>query len=159
MNLTRCSTACVNAANNGFTLGVRAPGQTWTQCMSSTSGTYSINGVLPSSWQNGATRVLAGNDVSQILFGDSSEGSAGLVGWEGGSRSVEAGVGEAMTAGRRTASIFDLNLAGRTGPAPMILGKTGAEKLAGFLTGVAEIKMAIDVGLTGAQAIGCAIHR
>jgi hypothetical protein len=43
------------AANNGFTLGVRAPGQTWTQCMSSTSGTYGINGVLPSSWQNGAT--------------------------------------------------------------------------------------------------------
>lgn len=72
---------------------------------------------------------------------------------------MEAGVGEAMTAGRRTASVFDLNLAGRTGPAPMILGKTGAEKLAGFLTGVAEIKMAIDVGLTGAQAIGCVIHR
>ena len=149
----------VFAANNGFTLGVRAPGQTWTQCMSSTSGTYSINGVLPSSWQNGATSVLAGNDVSQILFGDSSEGSAGLLVWEGGSHSVEAGVGSVMTAGRRTASIMDLNLAGKTGPAARILGKTGAEKLAGFLTGVAEIKMAIDVGLTGAQAIGCAIHR
>jgi RHS repeat-associated protein len=147
------------AANNGFTLGVRAPGQTWTQCMSSTSGTYSINGVLPSSWQNGATSVLAGNDVSQILFGDSSEGSAGLLVWEGSSHSVEAGVGSVMTAGRRTASIMDLNLAGKTGPAARILGKTGAEKLAGFLTGVAEIKMAIDVGLTGAQAIGCAIHR
>jgi hypothetical protein len=54
---------------------------------------------------------------------------------------------------------MDLNLAGTTGPAPMILGKTGAEQLAGWLSGLAEIKMAIDVGLTGAQAIGCAIHR
>src|SRR5689334_7776090 len=78
---------------------------------------------------------------------------------KGSSHSVEAGVGSVMTAGRRTASIMDLNLAGKTGPAARILGKTGAEKLAGFLTGVAEIKMAIDVGLTGAQAIGCAIHR
>jgi hypothetical protein len=125
--------------------------------MSATSGTYSINGVLPSSAQNGATRLLASNDVSQILFGDSSEGSAGLVVWEGGTRSVEGGVGQAMTAGRRTASIMDLNLAGKTGPAARILGKTGAEKLAGWLTGAAELKMAIDVGLSGAQAIGCLI--
>jgi|SRR5690349_17214527 len=110
-------------ADNGFTLGVRQPGQTWSNCMSATSGTYSINGVLPSSAQNGATRLLASNDVSQILFGDSSEGSAGLVVWEGGTRSVEGGVGQAMTAGRRTASIMDLNLAGKTGPAARISAK------------------------------------
>jgi len=160
LDQSNCMPICdAQTANNGFTLGVRAPGQTWTQCMSANSGNYSINGVLPSSWQNGATSVLAGNDVSSILFGNSSEGSAGLLAWEGGSNSFEAGVGSVMTAGRRTASIMDLNLAGTTGPAPMILGKTGAEQAAGWLSGVAEIKMAIDVGLTGAEAIGCAIHR
>ncbi len=144
-------------ANNGITLGVRAPGQSWSSCMAANSGNYSINGILPSSMQNGATRLLLNNDAGQILFGDSSEGTAGLVVWEGGSRSVEGGVGEVMTAGRRTASIFDLNLSGRTGPAPKILAKTGTKKLAGFLTGAAELKMAIDAGLTGAAAIGCLI--
>ena len=39
----------------------------------------------------------------------------------------------------------------------MILGKTGAEEIAGWLSGVAELKGAIDVGLTAAEAIGCAI--
>ena len=126
-------------------------------CMSANSGNYSINGVLPSSAQNGATRLFLSNDASQLLFGDAGEGSAGLVVWEGGSRSFEAGVGQVMTAGRRTASIPSLNIWGKTGPAPRIPAKTGAEKLAGWLTGVAEIKMAIDVGATGAEAIGCLI--
>jgi len=145
------------AANNGFTLGVRAPGQTWTQCMSANSGNYSIAGAF--NLQSEGAKFALGNDVSQILFGNNAEGTGGIALWEGGSNSFEAGVGTVMTAGSRTASIMDLNLAGTTGPAPMILGKTGAEQAAGWLSGLAEIKMAIDVGLTGAQAIGCAIHR
>jgi hypothetical protein len=56
--------------------------------------------------------------------------------------------------GRRTASAFDLNLAGTTGPAPAILAKTGAEKLAGWLIGVAELKFAGDVGATVALMLG-----
>jgi hypothetical protein len=60
--------------------------------------------------------------------------------------------------GRRTASIFDLNLSGATGPAPAILGKTGAEELAGWVSGVAEVKFAGDVGATGALALGCLTH-
>ncbi len=144
-------------ARNWFTLGVRAPGQTWKQCMSANSGNYSIGGAF--GFNSGVAKFALGNDVSQILFGDSSEGSGGLALWEGGSHSVKGGVGKVMTAGRRTASIFDLNLSGKTGPAPRILGKTGAESLAGWLTGLAELKMAADVGLTGAQAIGCLIPR
>ena len=60
-----------------------------------------------------------------------------------------------MTAGRRTASIPSLNIWGKTGRAVRILGKTGVEKLAAWLSGVAELKMATDIGLTGAEAIGC----
>ena len=125
--------------------------------MSANSGNYSIAGAF--NLQSEGAKFALGNDVSQILFGNTAEGTGGLALWEGGSNSFEAGVGTVMTAGRRTASIMDLNLAGTTGPAPMILGKTGAEQAAGWLSGLAEIKMAIDVGLTGAQAIGCAIHR
>ena len=139
------------------TFGVRAPGQNWTNCMSANSGNYSIAGAF--NLQSEGAKFALGNDVSQITFGSSAEGTGGIVLWEGGSRSFEGGVGEVMTAGRRTASIMDLNLAGTTGPAPMILARTGAEKLAGWLSGVAELKFAIDVGLTGAQALGCAFHR
>jgi hypothetical protein len=64
-----------------------------------------------------------------------------------------------MTAGRRTASITSMNLAGTTGPAARILAKTGAEKLAGWLSGAAELKMAADIGLTAAEAIGCLVPR
>jgi hypothetical protein len=62
------------------------------------------------------------------------------------------------TMGRRTASICDLNLSGVAGPAPAILAKTGAEKIAGVVSGLAEAKFAGDVGATGALMLGCITH-
>jgi hypothetical protein len=138
---------------SGFTLGIRAPGQSYRQCLSANSSNYSIGGVA------GTDNFLLSNDAGQLLFGNSAEGSAGLLVWEGGSHSFEAGVGTVMTAGRRTASITSMNLGGVTGPAPRILAKTGAEKLAGWLSGAAELKMAADIGLAGAEAIGCLVPR
>jgi RHS repeat-associated protein len=146
-----------DAANNGFTIGIRAPGQTYSQCLAGNTGNYSIAGVF--NIQNSVGKFFGGNDVGNLLFGDASEGQAGLILTHGGATAVSGGVGTAGTFGRRTASIFDLNLSGTTGPAPTILGKTGAEEVAGVLSGIAEIKFAIDVGLTGAEAIGCAFHR
>jgi hypothetical protein len=146
---------------SGFTLGVRAPGETWTRCMSANSGNYSIAGAF--NLQSEGAKFALGNDVSQLLFGDKSDAAGGLGLWEGGSRSFEAGVGQVMTAGRRTFmntnSVPSLNLAGTPGRAAQILGKTGVEEVAEWATGLAELKMAADVGLTGAQAIGCGIHR
>jgi RHS repeat-associated protein len=137
----------------GFTLGVRAPGQSYRQCLNANSSNYSLNTFA------GTNNFLLSNDVGQLLFGDRAEGSAGLLFSEGGSRSFGAGVGTVMTAGRRTASITSMNLAGTTGPAPRILAKTGAEKLAGWLSGAVELKMAADIGLTGALVIGCLFPR
>ncbi len=139
--------------SSGFTLGIRAPGQSYRQCLGANSSNYSIGGVV------GTDNFLLSNDATQLLFGNSAEGSAGLLVWEGGSHSFEAGVGTVMTAGRRTASITSMNLAGTTGPAPRILAKTGAGKLAGWLSGAAELKMAADIGLAGAEAIGCLVPR
>ncbi len=143
--------SCGNSS--GFTLGIRAPGQSYRQCLNANSSNYSLNTFA------GTDNFLLSNDVGQLLFGDRAEGSAGLLVSEGGSRSFEAGVGEVMTAGRRTASIPSLNIPGKTGPASRILAKTGAEKLAGWLTGVAEFKLAADLGLTAAEAIGCLVPR
>jgi len=95
----------------------------------------------------------------QILFGDGAEGSAGLLIWEGGSHSVEAGVGTVMTAGRRTSSIISMNLQGVRGRAPRILAKTGAGELVEWASGAAEFKMAGDLGLTGALVIGCLVSQ
>jgi RHS repeat-associated protein len=144
----------VNGDNSsGFTLGIRAPGQTYRQCLSANSSNYSLNTFT------GTDNFLLSNDATGLLFGDGAEGSAGLLVWEGGSHSFEAGVGTVVTAGRRTASITSMNIAGKTGPAARILAKTGAEKLAGCLTGAAELKLAADLGLAGAEAIGCLVPR
>lgn len=140
-----------------FTLGVRGPGQTYKQCLAANSGNYSLAGAF--NQNSGTAKLVAGNDVASLLFGDASEGQAGLLLAEGGAHSISAGIGTVGTMGRRTASVFDLNLAGTTGPAPAILAKTGAEKLAGWLTGVAELKFAGDVGATGALMLGCLTHR
>lgn len=79
------------AANNGFTIGIRNPGQTYSQCLASNTGNYSIAGVA--NVQNSAGKFLLGNDVGNLLFGDAAEGQAGLLVAEGGTRSIAAGVG------------------------------------------------------------------
>jgi len=155
-----CSPDRAYAANNGtgFTLGIRAPGQTYSQCLAANSSTYSINNWLPSSAQNGATKFALGNDVSNALFGDANEGTAGLV-VGAGVAAAPLGVGTAGTFGRRTASIFDLNLSGTTGPAPTILGETGAAGVVGWVSGAFELKLAADIGATAAEALNCIGHR
>jgi hypothetical protein len=141
----------------GLTFGVRQPGQTFGACMAQNSENYSIAGV--SNIRNNGGQVVLGNDVANLLVGNRSEGTSGLVVWEGGSRSFTGGVGTAMTAGRRTATITSMNIKGVRGPAPMILGKTGAEVIVEYVSGLAELKMAADVGLTAAETIGCLIHQ
>jgi hypothetical protein len=145
-------------ANNGFTLGIRAPGQTYSQCLAANAGNYSVYNWLPSSAQNGATKFALGNDVSGALFGDANEGTAGLL-VGAGVGAAPLGVGTAGTFGRRTASIFNLNLSGTTGPAPTILGKTGAAEVVGWVSGAFELKLAADIGATAAEALNCIGHR
>jgi RHS repeat-associated protein len=138
-----------------FTLGVRQTGQSYTQCLSANSTNYSAAGAF--NVQNSAGQLLLGNDIASIAFGYLSEGVGGAALWEGGSGGFAGGVGTAGTAFRRSASIFDLNLEGVTGRAPMILGKTGAEEIVGMVSCAAEFKFFGDVGFTTAEAIGCAI--
>jgi putative transposase len=98
----RLGTALV-AANNGFTLGVRAPGQTYKQCLAANSANYSLAGAF--NQDSGTAKLVAGNDVASLLFGDASEGQAGLLLAEGGAHSVSAGIGTVGTMGRRTGRV------------------------------------------------------
>jgi hypothetical protein len=52
-----------------------------------------------------------------------------------------------------------LNLAGKPGPGAMILGKTGAKEVIGWVSGAFELKLAVDVGATAAEMLNCIGHR
>ena len=106
--------------------------------------------------QIGSTR--SGTTSIGALFGDANKGTAGLLVGAGGA-AAPIGAGTAGTFGRRTATIFDLNLSGTTGPAPTILGKTGAKEAIGWVSGFFEVKLAADIGATAAEALNCIGHR
>jgi hypothetical protein len=152
-------------ANNGFTLGIRAPGQTWSQCMAANANTYSIGGATEltvnvatgtSSNISQTTSIVTGNGITGLIF--EGPGAGDFLSAAG------SGAGSALTYGRRTSSIMSLNLAG-SGGLPQALGSTGAQ---GFFQtagkwlnlGLDEAeKFAVDAGLAGAESINCAIHR
>ncbi len=67
--------------------------------------------------------------------------------------------GAPLTAGARTSSFMALNLAGKPGPGAMILGKTGAKEVIGWVSGAFELKLAVDVGATAAEMLNCIGHR
>jgi hypothetical protein len=121
--------------------------------LSKNSSNYSLAGAFGQN--GGAAQLVAGNDVASLLFGNSGEGLAGSVTAEGASQSLQAGAGTALTFGRRTASIFDLNLSGITGSAPAVLANTGAKAA---IATAAEYKFAADVGATIALLGGCLTH-
>jgi hypothetical protein len=138
---------------SNWSWGVRQPNQTYRQCLAQNSSNYSVAGAL--NQQGELAQLALGNDVATSLFGNASEGRAGLLVATGAEKSLGGGAGKALTAGRRTASIFDLNLSGTTGPAPRVLGKTGAK---GAIETAAAYKLAADVGATIALAGGCLTH-
>jgi RHS repeat-associated protein len=152
-------------ANNGFTLGIRAPGQTWSQCMAANANTYSIGGATEltvnvatgtNSNISQSTSIVTGNGITGLIF--EGPGAGDFLNAAGN------GAGSALTYGRRTSDIMSLNLAG-SGGLPQALGSTGAQ---GFFEtagqwlnlGLDEAeKFAVDAGLAGAEAFNCAIHR
>lgn len=151
---------------SGFTLGVRQKGQTWKQCMETNKNSYSIGGaveltknVLTGTDTNyaEATSAITGNGITDTLFGDPTE-----IAKASGLATAEAGAGTTLTWGRRTTDIMALNLAGKGG-LPKALASTGAKsilKSVGRLlnAGLDETeKLAVDLGLAGAEAIGCSI--
>lgn len=145
----------------GGQFGIRNPGQTYGQCLATNSGNYSINHFLPSGWQGAATKFALGNDVANALFGDANEGTFGLaVG--AGAAAPPLATGVPLTVGRRTSSIFSLNLPGTPGGPKggfKVLEETGAKKVVGWLSGAFELKLAADVGATAAEALNCIAHR
>jgi RHS repeat-associated protein len=155
------------AANNGFTLGIRAPGQTFTGCMQTNAGNYSLLGVADFAFN--ANGQIANNfwlgftPASNTITNTYNAVTGSLTSLlQAGPGVVAAGMGTVLTSGRRTSSIMSLNLPGTPGgpkggfpalgPAPSNAAQ--AAKAAG-----AALKLAVDAGFFLAEGFGCLIHR
>jgi len=151
--------------SNWFTLGIRAPGQTWSQCMATNANTYSIGGATElavnvatgtSSNISQTTSIATGNGITGLIFEGPGAGDFFSV--------AGYGAGSPVTYGRRTSDIISLNLAGNGG-LPQALGSTGAQdffETAGKWLGLGldeSEKFSVDAGLAGAEAVNCTIPR
>jgi RHS repeat-associated protein len=158
---------------SSFTLGIRAPGQTFRNCMAANAGSYGIAGSTElvfnvatktntSLSENIAVDAVAGNDITTLFFGEGANMAAAA-----GAHAphiVLSGMGSVTTYGRNTSEIIALNLS-RKGGLPLALSPaTGGIKSAlgkaGKFLGLgleAATKFAIDLGFTGAEAINCSI--
>jgi RHS repeat-associated protein len=152
-------------ANNGFTLGVRAPGQSFNDCMKANAGNYSLlgvadfaldaNGKIADNFWLGLTP--ASNTITSVY--NAATGSlSSLV--QTGPMTVQAGMGTAVTYGRRTSSIMSPNLAGTPGgpkggfPA---LGSAPSNAARAAAKAASYFKLAVDAGFFLAEGVGCAI--
>jgi RHS repeat-associated protein len=154
-----------DAANNGFTLGVRAPGQTFNDCMKANAGNYSLlgaadfaldaNGKIADNFWLGFTP--ASNTVTNVY--NAATGSLTSL-LQTGPLTVQAGMGTTVTYGRRTSSIMSLNLPGTPGgpkggfPA---LGSAPSNAARAAKAAAGALKLAIDTGFFLAEAVGCSI--
>ncbi len=153
---------------NNFTLGVRAPGQTFGQCMGQNKNNYSIGGAVDLAagtnlMSNGAVSFLAGNGATSIYSALSgSAGDAATTMASNAPAIVRTAMGTGLTYGRRTASITSLNIAGQRGlPTVLSDASAGLKSALGALGDVlnlglsATVRTGTDIGLLGAEAIGC----
>ncbi len=109
------NTATESAGNNGFTLGIRAPGQSFNDCMKANASNYSLlgiadfaldaNGKIADNFWLGFTP--ASNTVSN-LYNAVTGSLTSLV--QAGQMAVRTGMGTTLTYGRRTSSIMSLIL-------------------------------------------------
>jgi RHS repeat-associated protein len=165
--------ACgAGSGGGGFTLGIRAPGQTFNQCLVQNARNYSIGGAFDlvagtSIGTSYAVQVPAGNQ-----FGGLYSALAGSLGdattWAATQTPdiLNSAIGSTTTFGRRTSNILALNLAGKGGlPQALSSSSGGLKSFLGSASKAlnlgldASVKAAIDAGLFGAEIIGCSFYQ
>jgi RHS repeat-associated protein len=157
---------------SGYTLGIRAPGQSYKQCLEANSRNYSLGGVADLTGLTGGTnlgssfggQLLAGNTFTSLLFGSPSESATAAA--TSSTDLVKAGIGTVTTFGRRSSDIIALNLAGKGGlPQALSSSSSGLSSLLGGVSKIfnlgldASLKAAIDAGLALAEVGNCIAHR
>jgi len=161
----------------GSIVGIRTPGQTFSQCMAANANTYSLGGFADlaisayrgkdtSLFSNRLSSVVTGNAVSTLLFGNSVDLAATTYS-SGGAYVAAKALGAPLTYGRRQADIMSLNLVGKTGSAPRALAQStaGARSMigkigSGLSFGLSFLeRTTIDVAFTAGEAVSCSAQR
>lgn len=172
-----------------WTWGARGKHQTWKQCMHLHSQDYSMAGGIDLAgnvfgvWDNQSAvkdslvgNFLLGNHVNGIALG--SGGEAMVAGAHNVPEVAAHGMGSVITYGRPQTTLIGLNLAGRAGDAVPdalsrasvagITGGVGANAMKAGLEGVGKalnlglkfsVRVAIDVGFSASESIGCSISQ
>ncbi len=143
--------------------------------MESNVNNYSLGGSLElganvafgfnsSASSNPFVSAVTGNGVGSLLFGNGVDAAGTMA--TSTPDVVNAGIGSALTYGRRSSNIMSLNLAGHGGlPTALSSASSG---ISSFLSSVssalnfgmeAGTRWAVDATLTAAEAIGCSIPR
>jgi len=168
-----CATPPPQPSNgSGFTLGIRSRGQTFNQCMVRNAANYSVGGVFDVAvgttiGNSTAGQVLAGNTFTGLysaLAGSAAD--AAKVGGTAAPDLLNSAISSPLTFGRRTSNILSLNLAGKGGlPQALSSSSGGLKSLLGYASKAlnlgldASLKAAGDLGLLGAEIIGCSVYR
>ncbi len=155
--------------------GNNGPKQTFSQCMTANSSTFSLAGLA----QDGVNAVLSafgksvdfkdtflaqllgGNSVSGLLFG--SPADAAMAAGSNTPGILHAAMGTATTYGRRTSTIMSLNIAGKGGlPQALSSASSGLKSVLGVADSVLSLGMSlttrleVDAALAGLEAAYCA---
>ena len=152
-------------------LGLRTADQTFGQCMEQNASNYSVAGVADFAFgANGEISnslmwgTVGGNQITGTyfaVFGSSEQSARNAFTTGAGSAGnvVSTAMGSPLTYGRRTTAVMALNLASKPGGPPLALSSAarGAKGFIGKL-GTGSFKLAVDIGFTLAEAVGCSIH-
>ena len=164
-----------NQSNNStFTIGIKAPGQTFKPCMQQHADTYSIGGateltinVVTGTNTSVSSSTLAsavtGNNINTLFFGSTAGAAASMA--ANAPSLVSTAMGSPLSFGRRTADIMSLNLWGIRGGPPLALSSAagGVKSFLGSMGRALSLgmdfttKLGVDTALTGAEAIGCSM--
>ena len=149
--------------------GIRAPGQTFQQCMEQHAQDYSIGGaidlasdVTTGSDLNLKGNPLLGNGITGVLYGSPEEAATDLA--LNVPDVAQRAIGSSLSYGRRTTDILALNLAGKGGvPQALSNGLAKVKSVFGDLADIVnlglsqEARLGIDIGSALAEGLGCSL--
>ena len=142
-------------------LGIRAPNETFAQCMERNASHYSFAGLLDLGFgtefsPNVLGSAVLGNTFTGLYYsfaGSTTPFNQIATGVSFAPNIVSSAMGSTLTYGRRTASIMSLNVSGKGGLPRALSSASGATK--GLINTLGYFKLAADASFTIAEAAGC----
>ena len=150
-----------NGGGGGLTFGVRQPGQTFNQCMTANAKTYSMGGAADLTmnsifgtnatvFSSGPASIVTGNAINGVLWGSVGDATGSMAG--AAPDLIRAGMGSVTTMPGMGAPQALSSVTTRG-----VKSALGSVSKALSLGMSATVRWGIDIGLTAAEGIGCAV--